>query len=115
MVLGISYLTNFVPLGLCADFSQSGGTYAQEQRVRVRSDLTTQTALPNMGDPMNGVPAAAFRRKLRIPYLLQHGETTGFALDVQRAIPLNTLAQGGTGWLEVRVDYWAIESFVEKS
>ncbi len=115
MVLGMTYLTNFVPLGYCADFSQSAGVYAQEQRVRVRDELTTEDALPNMGDPSNGVPAAAFRRKLGIPILLQHGETAGMALDVPRAITLLTTAQGGAGWLEIRVDWWAIESFVEKS
>lgn len=114
-ILGMTYLTNFVPLGLCADFSQSAGTYAQEQLVRVRDDLTTQAAQPNMGDPSNGIPAAAFRRKFRVPYLLQHGETAGMGLKVERPITLKSLAEGGNGWVEVRVDWWAVESFVEKS
>lgn len=112
-VLEFSFLTNSVPLGLCADFSQSSGTYAQEEELR--GDSVNTPNIPWMGDPSNGVPAAAFRRKLEVPILLQHGENMGMRLRFPRAATLKTLAEGGAGWLEVRVDWWATESFVEKS
>ena len=116
LVLEMGFLTNNVPLGLCADFSQSSGVVAQEQladAVGYPADQSTNRM--HFGDPVNGVPAAAFRRKLEVPILLQHGEAMGMRLVAPRAIPLRTLAEGGTGWLEVRVDWWATESFVEYS
>lgn len=112
MVLEMQFLTNAVPLGWLADFSQSAG-------VRSHGTTTGIPALPpaivNDGDPVNGVPAAAFRRKLDVPILLQHGETMGMRLNVHRPITLLDSDQGGAGWLEVRVDWWALESFAEKS
>jgi hypothetical protein len=110
IVLEMSYLTNNIPIGWCSDFSQSGGVHSFEEAV---TDLTVGG--PVMGDPTNGVPAAAFRRKLDIPILLQHGETASMTLRVPRAIPTLTLDEGGTGAFEVKVDWWAVESFVEKS
>lgn len=125
MVLEMGYLTNYVPMGLCADFSQSSGVYAQEVSAlgafNPNVDEFTPTAGSVLGDtsqftdPSNGVPCAAFRRKLEVPILLQHGEAMSMRLNVQRAIDTLTLAQGGAGWVEVRVDWWATESFVEKS
>jgi hypothetical protein len=124
MVLEMGYLTNYVPMGLCADFSQSSGTYAQEGAVLASFNSVTSEFLSPLGaagdnlqfsDPSNGVPCAAFRRKLEVPILLQHGEAMSMRLNVQRAIDTLTLAQGGAGWVEVRVDWWATESFVEKS
>lgn len=112
-VLEMGYLTNNVPMGLLSDFSQSAGAYVQEERVQV--DAVTTPVGPFIGDPTNGVPAAAFRRKLEIPIMLQHGEAMGMVIRVPRDIPTTTLAQGGAGWLQVRVDWWATESFVEKS
>lgn len=121
-VLEMGYLTNFVPVGLCSDFSQSSGTYAQEGGVAGNQFGIYGGEFEAVGGdnaqfcaPSNGVPAAAFRRKLEIPILLQHGESCSMRLNIQRAIPLLNLAQGGAGWLEVRVDWWATESFVEKS
>lgn len=107
MVLEMQFLTNAVPLGLLADFSQSAGAYQTEN--------DGQAAGPQGGDPTTGVPAAAFRRKLEVPILLQHGENMGMRLNVPRPIDTLGLAAGGTGWFEVRVDWWAHESFVEKS
>ncbi len=124
MVLEMGYLTNFVPLGLCGDFSQSSGVYAQEAGVNgaaydAASPEFAAAGTPGdnlqMVEPSNGVPCAAFRRKLEVPILLQHGEATSMRLNVQRLIDTLTLAQGGAGWVEVRVDWWATESFVEKS
>lgn len=108
-VLEMSFLTNNVPLGLCADFSQSAGQLVQENSSAV------QVGDPYAGDAVNGVPAAAFRRKLEVPILLQHGENMGMRLNVHRNIPVVDPAEGGTGWFELRVDWWAHESFVEKS
>jgi hypothetical protein len=36
-------------------------------------------------------------------------------LNVPREIETLSLAEGGIGWFEVHVDWWAVESFVEKS
>jgi hypothetical protein len=112
-VLEMGFLTNNVPLGLCADFSQSSGVYSQRQSA----DPSFDTSPPDrkMGDPTNGIPAAAFRRKLEVPILLQHGESMGMRLNILRNLSTLTLEQGGAGWLELRVDWWATESFVELS
>jgi len=120
-VLEMGYLTNFVPMGLCADFSQSAGTYAQEASVQglfaagSEFDVTVNGDTAQQGDPSNGVPCAAFRRKLEVPILLQHGEATSMRLNIQRPITTQSLANGGAGWVELRVDWWATESFVERS
>lgn len=112
MVLEMQFLTNNVPLGWLADFSQSAGVRSWNGRVAVDS---LPPAITTPGDPVNGVPAAAFRRKLEVPILLQHGETMGMRLNVHRPIPMLSGALGGGGWAEVRVDWWALESFTEKS
>ncbi len=115
--LEMSFLTNNVPLGLCADFSQSSGIYSQVQPVSTLPNGAPDFGLEDndFGDGTNGVPAAAFRRKLEVPILLQHGEAMGMRLNVHRPITLTSLADLGSGWLEVRVDWWATESFVEYS
>ncbi len=118
-ILEFSFLTNNVPLGLCSDFSQSGGAYGFTTAPYFNSDVNAGRAggdesLPP-GDPTNGIPAAAFRRKLEVPILLQHGEAMGMRLNVPRAIPIQSLANGSSGWFEIRVDWWASESFVEHS
>ena len=117
-VLEMGYLTNYVPLGLCADFSQSGGAYGQTTSPYVNADTTADRtsnteALPP-GAPTNGFPAAAYRRKLEVPLLLQHGETMSMRLNIPRAIPIQSLGNGSSGWFEIRVDWWATESFAEK-
>lgn len=118
-ILEMKFLTNSVPLALCADFSQSAGTYGFTTSPYVNADVdasrgSTQETLPP-GDPTNGMPAAAFRRKLDVPILLQHGEQMGMRLNIPRAIPIQSLANGSSGWFEVRVDWWASESFNERS
>ncbi len=107
-VLEMQFLTNSVPLGLCSDFSQSAG-------VRETDNLQSVAVIGAGGDPLNGVPAAAFRRKLEVPILLQHGETMGMRFNIHRPIDTVDLAGGGNGWAELRVDWWAHESFAEKS
>lgn len=112
MVLEMQFLTNAVPLGLLADFSQSSGL-REFQGIEAGTEATP--AIAAGGDPTNGIPGAAFRRKLEVPILLQHGETMGMRLNVHRPIDTLTIAEGGAGWAEVRVDWWAHESFAEKS
>lgn len=118
-ILEMVYLTNAVPLGLLADFSQSAGAYGFTTSPYINSDINDARsggteALPP-GDPTNGIPAAAFRRKLEVPIMLQHGESMGMRLNVPRNITCQSLANGGSGWFEIRVDWWAYESFTEKS
>lgn len=110
-VLEMQFLTNAVPLGLLADFSQSAGAINDEPEIAGTEAAPTDGV---GGDPVNGVPAAAFRRKLEVPILLQHGETMGMRLNLHRTIELQG-PQVGTGYFEIRVDWWAHESFAEKS
>jgi hypothetical protein len=128
-VLEMSFLTNNVPIGICADFSQSSGIVAMTSNPYSLSNLSAgwmgsdgAAGIPAggggsfpMGDPVNGVPAAAFRRKLEVPILLQHGEQMGMRLNVPRPLATVPLSEGGTGWFELRVDWWATESFAELS
>lgn len=125
-VLEMSFLTNNVPIGRLSDFSQSAG---------VNGFTTGPYGLPNIsmhpgaitvaagnfppaypaGDPVNGVPAAAFRRRLEVPILLQHGENCGMRINFPRDVQLAGISAGSTGWYEIRVDWWATESFAELS
>ena len=118
-VLEMGYLTNAVPLGFCSDFSQSGGMYGFSTGGYITADInaarTSGTEALPPGDPTNGIPGAAFRRKLEVPIMLQHGENTFMRLNVPVAIPIQSLANGSSGWFELRVDWWATESFAEKS
>ncbi len=116
-ILEFGFLTNSVPLGFLADFSQSGGNYTFSPAF-YGGDADHNIAVngrQKAGDPVNGIPAAAFRRKLEVPILLQHGESNFMRLNVPKAIPIRTLAEGSSGWFEIRVDWWASESFAEKS
>lgn len=117
MILEFGFLTNSVPLGYCADFSQSAGNYCVSSNY-FGGDADHNIAVTSRqksGDPTNGIPAAAFRRKLEVPILLQHGESQFMRLNVPKAIPIRSLAEGSSGWFEIRVDWWASESFAEKS
>jgi hypothetical protein len=118
-VLEMGFLTNAVPLGFCSDFSQSGGMHGFSTGGYITADINAARAVPTEqlppGDPTNGAPAAAFRRKFEIPIMLQHGESMFMRINVPTAIPIQTLANGSSGWFEIRVDWWATESFAEKS
>jgi hypothetical protein len=105
-VVNITYLTNSVPLGMCNDFAQASGATAGDASI--------------FSHGTNGFCAPALRRRFKIPILLQHGETFAFNLSnprtysaffgpalIANAIPLLQL--------EFRFDFWATESFVEKS
>lgn len=111
--LEMSFLTNSVPLGLISDFSQSAGIITMPNNWGGVNEVSRE--LLNVA-PANGIAAAAFRRKFQIPILLQHGENMGMRLNIPRTFTiLDPEDQGGVGWFEIRVDWWAIESFVEKS
>lgn len=123
-VLEMSFLTNNVPLGLLADFSQSSGLYGYQSGDPANFNIPQNgydAAGEWFGDVTNGVPAAAFRRKLEVPILLQHGENMGMRLNIPRNIQVQPTSHAsvyggfGTGWYEIRVDWWAHESFAELS
>jgi len=105
-VVNITYLTNSVPLGMCNDFAQASGATAGDSSI--------------FSHGTNGFCAPALRRRFKIPILLQHGETFAFNLTNPRTFsafftpglitPALPLLQ-----LEFRFDFWATESFVEKS
>lgn len=123
-LLEMSFLTNNVPLGLLADFSQSSGEYIQGHCDTFGNLGSVENAnASGFGDPVNGIPAAAFRRKLEVPILLQHGENMGMVINFPKNIAVTSPNSGvkfgqnvkGTGWFEIRVDWWAYESFTEKS
>ena len=108
-VVFITYLTNSVPLGLVADFAQPAG-------VQQGSTVINPTVVSG-GEYFrsNGFSAPALRRRFKIPILLQHGETFSFAFNYPRAFwagPFNTIQ---TSAFILRFDFWATESFVEKS
>lgn len=112
-VLEMAFLTNSVPLGLISDFSQSAGILTPSANFDGVNEMGRDVGNVGM---LNGIAAAAFRRKFEIPILLQHGENMGMRLNVPRPFTiLDPEDQGGSGWFEIRVDWWAIESFVEKS
>jgi hypothetical protein len=110
-VLSITYLTNNVPLGLLSDFAQASGP-----AMGVAVYPAVAIAPPVNVAMTNGFAAPALRRKFKIPILLQHGESFNFTLEVPRNtfVGVNGAADGASPFL-IRMDFWATESFVEKS
>jgi hypothetical protein len=108
-VLSISYLTNSVPLGLLSDFAQAAGPF---MGINL-SQIPAVEGIAYNSVPINGFAAPALRRKFKIPILLQHGESFSFNIEVPRT---TYVGAGGAGVpFLVRVDFFATESFVEKS
>lgn len=108
-LLAIQYLTNEISLGYLQDFSQSAGP-------TMGSQTKTDVGVSPRNFVTNGFAAPGLRRRLRIPILLQHGETFSFNLKVPRAFFIPLI--GGlteTPPFVVRMDFWATESFVERS
>jgi len=110
-ILSITYLTNSVPLGLLCDFAQASGP-----AMGVGVFPANTPVNPINSAYTNGFAAPALRRKFKIPILLQHGESFNFTIE----LPRNTyVGQATTGQLGapflIRMDFWATESFVEKS
>jgi len=104
-VLSITYLTNSVPLGLASDFAQASGA-----ELGTYFPLQSGNALNDSRWLTNGFCAPALRRRFKVPILLQHGETFSFQLDIPRQV---ALVQASA--IIVRMDFFATESFVEKS
>lgn len=124
MVVSITYLTNTVPLGMCTDFAQASGPHVGFYEP---GSAFTDAAPPVSTVPdrrrvyvSNGMPAPGLRRRFKIPILLQHGETFSFTFQIPQGrgpfvarIDPNDAAT--TPNIDVRLDFWATESFVEKS
>lgn len=119
-VLSITYLTNSVPIGHLSDFAQAGGPSLGVGMDFLPGATPDATTLPSPVNSQftNGFAAPALRRKFKIPILLQHGESFNFTIQVPRntfvGIGTGTATNGGAPFL-VRVDFFATESFVEKS
>jgi hypothetical protein len=105
-VVYITYLTNSVPLGMATDFGQASAPYGGTYRVTESTATTMEGTVVS-----NGLPAPGLRRRLKVPILLQHGETFSFTLELPRAV-----WNGGEGNdIYTRFDFWATESFAERS
>ena len=112
--VAITYLTNSVPLGMATDFAQASGPapgdYVFANQGTAVAAFTT-----------NGFAAPGLRRRFKIPILLQHGETFRFTLSIDQGRQpfLGGIQADETAQLiesaDVRLDFWATESFVEKS
>lgn len=105
-LVSIVYLTNQVILGRCSDFAQASGpslgNYAPSTAALSTPRVTT-----------NGFAAPALRRRFKVPILLQHGETFSFAFVIPRSYSIGVA--GTTAQVYARLDFFATESFVEKS
>lgn len=125
MTLAITYLTNQVPLGLLTDFAQASGPMVGEYHPSV--PLAYPAAVADLG--INGAPASnsippndvfytngfaspGLRRRFKIPILLQHGETFKFTFVLD---PGRGPWVGVNKTFDLRMDFFAVESFVEKS
>jgi hypothetical protein len=108
-VIQIRYLTNAVPLGVAADFAEPAGPH--NGRYQPQTDVAP--VAPDAIVATNGFSSPGLRRRFKVPILLQHGETFSFELNISRAFLLS--AGDDTDRVVVRLDFWATESFVEKS
>lgn len=125
-VLNLKYLTNEVSLGLCSDFAQASGPTWGWYAPSIPQEYPVASPGPNQLDVVrrqlftNGFPAPDLRRKLAIPIFLQHGETFRMMLSIPsgRGFYLYPPQYNAGGppvdyTLDVRLDFWATESFVE--
>jgi hypothetical protein len=63
----------------------------------------------------NGFAAPGLRRRFKIPILLQHGETFTFNFKVTRQFCIApSISEIDISFI-ARMDFWATESFVERS
>jgi hypothetical protein len=119
-ILSITYLTNSVPLGLCADYAQASGMdhgvhmYGVPILIEGTPNVVTPPLVPFNSVPVNGFSAPALRRKFKIPILLQHGESFNFTLEIPRPTYIGFGGNTSPTFL-LRMDFWATESFVEQS
>ena len=112
--VSITYLTNSVPLGMATDFAQASGPALGDYTVASQGDAAAAFTT-------NGFAAPGLRRRFKIPLLLQHGETFRFTLSVDQGRQpfLGGILFDETAtelaYADIRLDFWATESFVEKS
>lgn len=107
-ILAIQYLTNEISLGLCSDFSQASAPVMGSYINNPLAGSLPQEFISN------GFAAPGLRRRFKIPILLQHGETFTFNFKVPRAFYMRTLHNSEISFI-ARMDFWATESFVERS
>jgi len=131
-ILNITYLTNTIALGLATDFSQASGPwlghYAPSMPQSYPIGSTINFPVQTSADyhrclVSNGYPAPGLRRKLKIPILLQHGEAfrMNLTIDSGRGAFVSPPEAGVSVEeiqsfmaFDVRLEFWATESFVEK-
>ena|SRR5690349_8346371 len=106
-ILNITYLTNSVPLGMLCDWGQSSAPLMGVHQA-------ASTNLKYNAVASNGFAAPGLRRKLKIPILLGAGESFNFAIDVPRPMYVGYGDTTSAPFL-IRVEFWATESFSEKS
>ncbi len=124
LIVAITYLTNTIPMGFAVDFAQSSGPQIgfYEPGSAFTGAAPPVAAVPDRRRTFvsNGFAAPAMRRKFKIPILLQHGETFKFTFQIppgRGPFVARVDPQDGatTPNVDVRLDFWATESFVEKS
>jgi hypothetical protein len=103
-VLAVRYLTNSVELGLCQDFAQASGPTMGIYQPIAQGEPKVPTRYAT-----NGFPGPGTRRRMKIPVLLQHGETFAMRILIPRSVFTANFS------FVARIDFWATESFVEKS
>jgi hypothetical protein len=106
-LVAIRYLTNAVELGYCQDFAQASGPTMGTYRPFEDSAADDTRNFSRF--VTNGFSAPGLRRRFKIPILLQHGETFSFQYLIPRSFWTNDVS------ILARLDFWATESFVERS
>lgn len=114
-ILAIQYLTNEVSLGLCSDFAQASGPTMGQYQPSASVGEAPYQGNTRTSYMLNGFASPGLRRRLKVPILLQHGETFSFNLVVPRTYNITRAADAADTSFVARVDFWATESFVEKS
>jgi hypothetical protein len=114
-VLAIQYLTNEVPLGLCSDFAQAAGPQMGSYQPGAALQPPNNVNNDRTRYQTNGFASPGLRRRLKVPILLQHGETFSFNLLTPRTYFMSDVGVTADTLFVARIDFWATESFVEKS
>lgn len=123
LVVSITYLTNQIPMGMATDFAQASGPNIGLYEPNMGISTATPPVIVNPDRRrtfvQNGFGGPALRRKFRIPILLQHGETFKFTYSIPqgRSPYVAKIDPSDAAWpyIDVRLDFWATESYVEKS
>lgn len=118
-IVAVKYLTNEVSLGLVNDFAQSAGAMMGSYEPTDQFANPTTAGLASDG-PLprrfltNGFAGPGLRRRFKVPILLQHGETFSLNFIIPRTFFIGANIPLTTGYV-LRMEFWATESFVEKS